>query len=218
MKKYLKEGLSLALIFVLCLFLAACGSNDDEDTDSKQDETPEGSADVLYPISIGETEIRVGETTVQALLDAGFKVTVSELDENNQYTQYEIDPEMEMEPNSYYSGASIWITDSIFAHISMVTTRATKRMGDAVIAHLEFYLDYDNPEANAQISLNGVPVNEISREKAGEMFPDFTGDENMWFSHLTKEYDYSLIFGSEDKMLTKFTVEKNYDVDWNSGN
>ena len=174
MKKCLKKGLSLALILILCLSLATCGSNDDENADSKQDETSEGSADVLYPISIGETEIRVGETTVQALLDAGFKVTVSELDENNQYTQYEIDPEMEMEPNSYYSGASIWITDSIFAHISVVTTRATRRMGDAVIAHLEFYLDYDNPEANAQTGCRSTRFHEKRPGKCSRTSPATT--------------------------------------------
>ena len=72
----------------------------------------------LYPVSIRGTEIRVGETTVQALLDAGMEVTWSEMTSDMQIEEYVVDPEMELEANSYYSGASIWVTDSTFAHIS----------------------------------------------------------------------------------------------------
>lgn len=63
---------------------------------------------------------------------------------------------------------------------------------------------------------NGVPVTEISREKAGEMFPDFTGDENMWFSPASMtDYEYFMSFDM-DGMLNKFSLKKKYDVDWNS--
>ena len=53
----------MALLLVLC-GLGACSGGEEE----KPEET-------LYPITLSGTEIRVGETTVQALLDKGFKVT-----------------------------------------------------------------------------------------------------------------------------------------------
>ena len=55
---------------------------------------------------------------MQTLLDAGFKVTVSDSSADfSEITQFEIDPEQELEANTYYSGGSVWITDSIFANI-----------------------------------------------------------------------------------------------------
>ena len=59
-------------------------------------------------------------------------------------------------------------------------------------------------------------ITNFSRERAGEEFPDFTGDENMWFSsYKMREYKYFMSF-SEGK-LHSFYAEKNYDVDWSSG-
>ena len=162
----MKKKIAAGLIMLLSMaFLAGCGQSGET---SKEEEVPE----VVYPVSIDGIEIRVGETTVQTLLDAGYSVTVSEMDSNNQITQYEIDPEEQLEAMSYYSGASMWITDSTFAHISMATTGAT-RMGDAVIARLEFNMGGE-PEERGIVSLNGVPVNEINQKKGHEMFPDFS--------------------------------------------
>ncbi len=197
-----------AALLAAVLMVSGCGSSE-----AQEEPVEEEAEEPLYPININGTEIRVGETKVQTLLDDGFKVTVSEMTPDNQITEYEIDPEMELEAYAYYTGASMWITDSVFAHISLVTDEEPIRMGDAVIARLEFYLSSDKSE-NDGISFNGVPVNEISREKAGEMFPDFQGDENMWFSSGLKNYDYFTSFDG-DKMLSRFYAERIYDVDWN---
>ena len=103
---------------------------------------------------------------------------------DNQINEYEIDPELELEANMYYSGGSVWITDSTFMHISF----------------------------------NEVSVAELNREKAGELFPDFTGDENMWFSTANlREYDYFTAYDTDGNLM-KFLAEKKYDVDWSSGN
>lgn len=91
-------------------------------------------------------------------------------------------------------------------------------MGNAVIAYMEFALSGTDKTGQDKISFNGVPVTEISREKAGEMFPDFKGDENMWFSSATMlDYEYFMGFDA-DGMLMQFSVRKEYDVDWNSNN
>ena len=202
----MKEKITAGLMVLLSLaFLAGCGQGSEP---SKEEEPPE----VVYPVSINGIEIRVGETTVQALLDEGYKVTVSERDSNNQITQHEIDPDEELEAMSYYSGASVWITDSTFAHISMATTRAA-RMGDAVIARLEFYMGGE-PEEWGIVSLNGVPVNEINQDKAQEMFPDFSIYDYMMMMY-GKEYNYSFQFSQQNDLLNHFTIEREYDVDWN---
>lgn len=206
MKKAIKY---LFLTFLLAAFLTGCGSSAEEEA---AEATPQQE---LYPVTIDGTEVRLGETTVQALLDKGLKLTVSEADENMNITEYEIDPEMELEPNSYYSGGSISLTDNMFAHISLVTDEKAVRMGDAVIAYMEFYFQSEDKSELEKIMFNGVPVTEISREKAGEMFPDFTGDDNMWLQY-GPDYDYTLSFDS-DKMLVKLSLSKNYDVDWSSG-
>ncbi len=111
MKKLVQLG---ALIMSLTLFAAGCGK--------EEEKTP---AQKLYPVSINGSEIKVGETKVQTLLDAGFKVTVSDSSADfSEITQFEIDPEQELEANTYYSGGSVWITDSIFANISVATEEA----------------------------------------------------------------------------------------------
>lgn len=213
MKNLLKKCsiTGLLLIFMTAAITGCVG-------ETKSDESSEEAPEPVYPVSIDGTEILIGETTVQALLDKGFKMTVSEVTEDNEYYQYEIDPESELEANSYYTGGSIWITDSVFVHISIVTDEEAIRMGDAVIAYLDFSFAGGEEADLERIAFNGVPITELNIEKAKEMFPDFTGDDNMWFSPYTmKEYSYFMGFNSQhDGSLIRFSVEKKYDVDWNS--
>ena len=162
MKKKIAAGLILLLSMA---FLAGCGQNNEP---PKEEEPPEE----VYPISINGVEVRVGETTVQTLLDAGYKVTVSEMDSNNQITEYEIDPE-----------------------------------------ELEFYMGGE-PEEWGIVSLNGVPVNEIDQDKGHEMFPDFS-IYDYYMVKYGKDYNYSFNFSQQNDLLNHFTVEREYDVDWN---
>ena len=82
---------------------------------SKEEET-------LYPVSVNGREIRVGETTMQTLLDAGYEVTVSEwTEDHSDIEEYEVDPEQLLDADSYYSGGSVWLSESSFAHVSFVT-------------------------------------------------------------------------------------------------
>lgn len=206
-KTFIGKRLSASLSLLLGLMLlTGCG---DDSGESKEREP----ALPLYPVSINGTEIRMGETTVQTLLDQGLSVTVSEMDSNNQITQYEIDPEAILEPNSYYSGASVHISDSIFAHIAMATDDEAVRMGNSTIAWMEFYLGGETEE-RARIALNGVPVSEIDQEKAIEMFPEFSSYDYYMSSKYDPIYEYTLNFSQQDGLLSKFTVKRKYDVDW----
>lgn len=211
MKKALKKWSAAGLLLLLLAAMTAGCSG------KKEEEEPEDKIEeIAYPVSIDGTEIIVGETTVQSLLDKGLKITVSEMTPDNQINEYEIDPEVMLEANSYYSGGSIWISEHSFAHIAMVTDEEDIRMGDSVIAYMEFALGSDKEELD-NLLFNGVPVTEMTREKAGEVFPDFKGDDNMWFSPAEMlEYDYFMGFDTEGQLM-KFSVKKEYDVDWSSG-
>ena len=211
MKKLLKKWSAAGLLLLLLAAMAAGCSG------KKEEAEPEDVIEeIAYPVSIDGTEIIVGETTVQSLLDKGLKITVSEMTPDNQINEYEIDPEVMLDANSYYSGGSIWISEHTFAHIAMVTDEENIRMGDAVIAYMEFALGSDKADLG-NLLFNGMPVTELTRDKAGEMFPDFKGDDNMWFSPAEMlEYNYFMSFDTEGQLM-KFSVKKEYDVDWSSG-
>lgn len=172
-----------------------------------------GSEEALLPISINGTEIRVGETTVQSLLDKGIDVCWT--DEN--YESNTVDPTQELEANTYYSGGNIQISEHVFANISFVTDEEPIPLGQAVIARLEFHLISEDDKAVLEkIEFDGVPVTEFTRELAGEKYPDWTGDEVMWLKY-GLQYKYDLNFDMASGQLTQFTVECKYDVDWTGG-
>lgn len=190
------------LLMVILLFLSACGKDSGE---------PEESEETLLPISINGKEVRVGETTVQTLLDEGLEV--SWVDEN--YNRITVDPTTELEANSYYTGGSISVTDHMFFTVSLATDEEDVLLGQAVIARLEAHMvTEDDKSVLEKISFDGVPVTELTREKAEEMYPDWTGDEVMWLQY-GLEYKYDLNFDMSTGDLTGFTVERTYDVDWN---
>ncbi len=192
----------LCILLALMVMLPACSEGKGE---SSQEDTEK-----LIPISINGTEIKVGETTVQALLDQG--LNVGWVDEN--YERVDVEPDMELEPNAYYTGGSIRVSDNVFAQISFVTEEEAIPLGEAVIARLEFYMhSEDDKSVLEKISFDGVPITELTREKAGEMYPGWTGDEVMWLKY-GLEYKYDLNFDMTSGQLTRFTVEREYDVDW----
>lgn len=209
MKKHAwRRAAALALALLLAVTAAGCSGG----ASSSEPEAEEP----VYPLSIRGVEVRVGETKLQALLDAGMEITWSEMDANNQITEYVADPEQMLEENAYYSGNSVWITDHVFAHISFVTDEAVP-LSEAVIARVEVNFSADEADnAAAEVSFNGVSSAELTREKAGEVFPDFTGDDNMWFSPASmRNYKYGVYYSAGT--LHQISVERQYDVDWSSG-
>ena len=172
-----------------------------------------GTEDTLYPISVNGQEIRVGETPMQTLLNAGYEVTVSEM-EDGEIVEYDVDPEQVLDADSYYSGGSVWLSENSYAHISFVTEEEPVKLPGALIASMEF--NFGTGESSAvleKIQINGVPVPEITREKAEEMFPDFTGNEIMWLKY-GLEYKYDLNFDPATGKLVKFSIARQYEVDY----
>lgn len=196
----------LCLILALfTLFLSACSQ------EGSKDGQEEKEGEVLLPISINGKEIRVGETTLQTLLDEG--LDVSWVDED--YQRITIDPTTELEANSYYTGGSIKVTDNMSFSISLATEEEAVPLGQAVIARLEVNMAAENDKSVLEkISFDGVPVTELTQKKAAEKYPDWTGNEVMWL-HYGLEYKYDLVFDMSTGSLTGFTVTRVYDVDWN---
>ncbi len=189
----------------LMLLVTACGKG--EEGDGKDG----GSDEVLLPISINGKEIRVGETTVQTLLDEGFEV--SWVDEN--FNRITVDPTTQLEADSYYTGGSIKVTDNMSFSISFTTGEEAVPLGEAVIARLELTAaGEDDKSVLETISFDGVPITELTQKKAAEKYPDWTGNETMWL-HYGLEYKYDLNFDMSTGYLNKFAVERTYDVDWN---
>lgn len=181
------------------------------------DSVEEKVEEPLYSVSIKGVEVNVGETKMQSLLDAGFTVTWSEWTGERNIETNTVDNNMELEANSYYTGGSLHTgIPSMSIKISFVTEDEAVTLGEAVIARMEFSFSVTgDTEEHSDIVFNGVPITELTREKAGEMFPDFRGDDAMWFSTGLKEYDYFLGYESQTKKLVRLTVEREYDVDWN---
>ena len=200
------RSLLCLILAALMLSLSACGKDDGGNSkDGDKD-------DVLLPISISGKEIRVGETTVQTLLDEG--LDVSWVDED--YNRITVDPTTQLEANSYYTGGSIKVTDNMHLAISFATDEEEVSLGQAVIARLELTImaAEDDKSVLETISFDGVPVTELTQEKAAEKYPDWTGNEVMWL-HYGLEYKYDLNFDISTGYLNKFAVERTYDVDWN---
>lgn len=203
MNKKKNRSLLCLMLAVLMLSLSACGANDDG-------ADQEDNTEVLLPISINDKEIKVGETTLQTLLDEGFEV--SWVDEN--YERITIDPSTQLEANSYYTGGSIKVSDDLSFMISLATDEEVP-LGQAVIARLEATLATETDKSILEkITFDGVPVTELTQEKAAEKYPDWTGNEVMWL-HYGLEYKYDLNFDMSTGYLNKFAVERTYDVDWN---
>ena len=200
MNKKKNRSLLCLMLAVLMLSLSACGANDDG-------ADQEDNTEVLLPISINDKEIKVGETTLQTLLDEGFEV--SWVDEN--YERITIDPSTQLEANSYYTGGSIKVSEGLSFMISLATDEEVP-LGQAVIARLEATLATETDKSILEkIAFDGVPVTELTQEKATEKYPDWTGNEVMWL-HYGLEYKYDLNFDMSTGYLNKFAVERTYDL------
>ena len=203
MNKKKNRSLLCLMLAVLMLSLSACGANDDG-------ADQEDNTEVLLPISINDKEIKVGETTLQSLRDEGFEVSWVDV----RYERITIDPSTQLEANSYYTGGSIKVSEGLSFMISLATDEEVP-LGQAVIARLEATLVTETDKSILEkIAFDGVPVTELTQEKAAEKYPDWTGNEVMWL-HYGLEYKYDLNFDISTGYLNKFAVERTYDVDWN---
>ena len=120
------RSLLCLILAALMLFLPACSQDEGESSQKEKNE------EVLLPISVNGKEIRVGETTVQTLLDEG--LDVSWVDES--FNRITVDPDMELEANTYYTGGSIKMSNNMSFSISLATEDEPVPLGQAVIDYI----------------------------------------------------------------------------------
>ena len=170
-----KTAIKGILLFMMTAALTGC-SGDRKDAGGPEPETAESDtlstlSQVEIPVSIRGKELFVGQTTIQELLDDGFELMVSEWN-GSDIIQHELDPEEVLKTGTRNTEISFWITDSSFARLSIAAKTEDVRTGDAPITRLELHLSHQVETLPSDILIDGVPVTELTRAKAGEMFPE----------------------------------------------
>ena len=141
--------------------------------------------------------------TIQELLDAGFELMVSEWN-GRSIVQRELDPEETLVTGTKNTEISFWISDSSFARLSIDARNGEVRTGDAPVTRLELHLSFD-AALPSDILISDVPVAELTRAKAGEMFPDFEqGDLSV--TQKGADYQCTLMFSPQTLNLYQFSL------------
>ncbi|MCI8311849.1 MAG: hypothetical protein HFI12_06510 [Lachnospiraceae bacterium] len=158
------------------------------------------------PVTIGEVEVFVGETTLQTLLDADFPVVASEWN-GSEVIEHEVDSTETLPAHTSFTDLSFWVTDSTFARLSVEAGSEDTKMGDAIISRLELHLSHRVDTLPDTILLNNVPVPEITRSKAGRMFPYFE-QSNLSISLQGANYNCHLLFSPKTFVIYQFSLQK----------
>lgn len=207
MKRSAVKGIVFLMITAV---LTGCSGDKKTDTppDSEQTEQLPVLSPEEIPVTIQEHEIVVGETTIQELLDDGFRLMVSEWN-GDDIVQHDLDPEEILKAGTVNSEISFEVTDAAFVRTTIMAKTEDVRTGDAPITRLEIHLSHDVDTLPEDILLDGVPVTEISRAKAGEMFPDFEqGDLSI--TQKDDVYKCHLLFSPRTLNLYQFALWDTY--------
>lgn len=201
-----KLSVKWMVLFITAIILTGCsGDKKTAEQTASAAELPELSQ-VWIPVTVDGHEIIVGKTTIQELLDADFPLMVSEWDGSN-VTQHEIDPDAKLPAGSALTEISFYITDAAFARISIWTDAESIQIKEAPITRLELHLSHNVESLPEDIFLDGVSVAELSRQKAGEMFPDFE-QEDLSISQRGADYQCTLMFSPKTLNLYQFSLKE----------
>lgn len=205
MKKTAAKGI---VLFMMAAALAGCSG--DKKTIGEPEPKTEASgslftlSQVELPVSIQGSEFIVGQTTIQEILDDGFELMVSEWD-GNDIIQHELDPNDLLRAGTKNTEISFWITNASFARLSIAAKTEDVRTGDASITRLELHLSNEAEKLPSDILIDGVPVTELTRTRAGEMFPDFEQD-SLSVTQRGEDYECALMFNPQTLKLYHFTL------------
>lgn len=161
----------------------------------------------IYPLTVDGTEITLDVTTMQAIYDAGFEVTV--MDNSSGSVQwFEVDADTPLDADSVYTMVYIGKGGERYASVSVVTEKACP-MQESVIYALT------STEAGLnKITIASVLLTDLSEEKALEI------EKNL------ESTDYYQSCVTDSKILritrengatgavTKLEVEVRYDIDY----
>lgn len=204
MKRTLIKGFVISLSAIL---LAGCSPENKEEPQPEEPSNPREFLlqDHSIPVSIDDTEILVGKTTLQTLLDQELPVRIAELTERGSLRDREVDPEETLEANTSFDNAFFWISEGAYIHLSLEAGDEALPIKDARITRLELHLSHKTEKLPANVRINGIPVTEISFDQAGEQFPDFR-EHDLTLKQLGADYSCTLKFSSKSKMLYQFSL------------
>lgn len=183
----------LTLLFVsisICAMLSGCSAGSDK----------------AYPITIGGTEVIVGETKVSALLDAGFNFTtlVDGL-------SVDVAAEDMLEANSYYSSLFLKQGEGKSILFCITTDKDAVPFSDAVIAKVSLF---DNSDFTT-VTFDGVALTDLTGDMIKEHIADVAErDDGAGFFYTSS--NYNIDFDMVDGVITGFDIERKYDVDYSN--
>lgn len=198
MKKILLSGFAFILFVTL---LTGCSKKEEETLPE-----PLMLAQHSVPVVIDDLEIIVGTTTLQPLLDADLPIIVSEWVDDH-VEEREIDSNETLAAGTSMTEISFWITDSVFARISVEAGESDIRMGDATISRLALHLSHLTDTLPDYIFIDGVSITELSRTRAAQMFPDFEQDD-LSIMQQGEDYRCTLMFSPGTYALYQFSLVK----------
>lgn len=199
----MKNTLIRGIVLILSMaFLAGCSGKEEEAPPEELLTLAEHSV----PVTIEDQEIVVGRTTLQTLLDTHLPVVVSEWD-GVHVTERKIDPNEILAAGDSLTEISFWITDYAFVRISVEAGDADIRVGDAVISRLALHLSHQPGTLPDNVFIDGVAVTDMTRAKAGEMFPDFD-QADLSVIQQGEDYKCTLMFSPRTFALYQFSLVK----------
>ncbi len=202
MKQQLSTG--IALLLILSILTGCSGRSQTEEPAVTEEPVLLELSQTEIPVTIDDHEILAGRTTIQELLDDGFRVMISKWQEDR-VVQHEVDPKEVLEPGVNYHELFIEVADSAFMRLSVRTEEEGICMGDAPITRVELHLSHVAETLPDNILLCGVPVKELTREKARTLFPDFEQEDLSVYSRGV-DYKCNLMFSPSTLILYQFSL------------
>ncbi|MFR8664256.1 MAG: hypothetical protein ACLVEL_01765 [Ruthenibacterium sp.] len=186
MKHIRKKIAAAVLCAALCLALAGCA--------------PVGEA---YPVSFGGVNITVGETTVEALLDAGY--TIRALDENG--VMGDVDATAQLNANSYYSGLYL-AKDGVNCAGLEVTADEAVPLSGGTIARV--YVAAADGHTLEGVTFDGVALSGLTPDVLTQHV-EGCGQKESGVYELAGR-DYTVRAGYENGQLVLLEMSRNYTV------
>lgn len=175
----------------VCFSLAACSIGGDK----------------AYPVGLDGTEILVGETKMSALYDAGY--TIEALNATTRIGRIPMEPSMELEANSIYTGILVLKDEVTVAIISVATDKKAVPASDALIGGIQVSAELDHPLDT--ITLDGVKLLEMTTDTFQEHVSGCKVREDSTSAYLYGT-NYSVNVGYENGVPVSMEMKRKYDV------
>lgn len=188
-----KRFLALALAGVLALSFSGCITS-----------SLGGAKDEPVEITLGDTPLRIGETTVKTMLDAGFELFPVG-DES-----VPLDEHMILEPDSVYDGITMLRGEEDYGLLGVTTESESVPLEDAIIYDLNMDVEIDS--SMEMVSIQGKKLVDLTMEELHEMLPGSDMDEDS--VNVSTENFQSWFYYDEEGKLEELALHQQFDIDY----